>query len=115
MATLFGAIAYKASLNQAQAVAWEQVREFNNGERATEVECPTCGEIYSLIEESTATDEILEQDKHFLAKGLESVHPDHPACVVVRDPQGALWKMMSASGCVRPTWSRDPEEEEQAA
>jgi len=111
MATLFGAIAYKASLSQTQAGAWEQVREFKNGERATEVECPACGELYSLIEESTATDEILEHDKRFLAKGLESVHPDHPACVVVRDPQGALWKLTGGSGCMQPTWST----EEQAA
>jgi hypothetical protein len=100
--TLVGAIAYKLSEIKevsTEASWWDRLRQFVERDKVIDIACPHCGERYGLVEEPNVTSEVLEQDTRFLTKGLESVHPDHPSCVVVRDPKGALWKLLGGWGC----------------
>jgi hypothetical protein len=93
MATLSGAIAYRESLADAihnVSNSWEMLEDHGSSRETPIAECPDCGERYVLVEGMNTSDDTQEKDRKFLLTGLASTHPNHPACIVVRDPNHIL-------------------------
>jgi len=113
MATLCGAVAYKATIVDRLAERvnrWKMVREYQNQTSIQSIPCPRCGEVYHLLEEIYAGDETVEQDKTFLAKALASVHPAHPSYIPVRDPKGVVRRALGQSSERAPGHSQHPDD-----
>ena len=92
-----GAIAYRASRSnevEERIRAWQMTHDSNGGGGLEYVSCPKCGERYILVEVEgiDATKEIMQDDMEFLAKALSTVHPSHPTRMVIRDPDGVLYR-----------------------
>jgi len=95
MQITIGAIAYRASpIDEVEEPigSWQMMRDHGRGANSKHVLCPKCGEPYILVEGMDATGEILQDDMEFLAKALSTGHPSHPARMVIRDPDGMLYK-----------------------
>ncbi len=93
MPTISGAFGYKASMRQQiqdVSSSREFFREYECSVNPSTIECPRCGERYVLVEDVNAGEDVQKQDYLFLQKSVEASHPHHMACLVVRDPEGAL-------------------------
>ena len=92
MPILMGAIAYQASLREkvGEQIVFRQPINYDGETNSRSVLCPKCDEPYILVEGSDATDELIQDDMEFLAKALSTIHPAHPAGMVIRDPDGLL-------------------------
>jgi hypothetical protein len=93
MATVSGSIAYRESFADAihnVTNSWEMLEDHRSGRDTPIVECPDCRERYVLVEGMNTSDEPREKDREFLLKGVAMTHPNHLACIVVREPNGIL-------------------------
>ena len=95
MPLLIGAIAYRALPSdevEEQIGSWQMTGDYARGARSEHVFCPRCGEPYILVEGLDARDDLVQDDMEFLAKALSTGHPLHPAYMVIRDPEGVLYR-----------------------
>ena len=95
MPILIGAIAYRASPSdevEEQIDSWQVPGDYARGARSEPVLCPRCSEPYILVEGIDAGDELVQDDMEFLPKALSTGHPSHPARMVMRDPDGVLYR-----------------------